>query len=63
MIFTQMYHAEAFPEIFQVSVATMAIVISMYTPQLFDRVPLSRWQTLVLREPLLEVTIIKVLDI
>jgi len=57
MIFAQMYHAEAFPEIFQVSVATMAIVISMYTPQLFDRVrnvPLSRWQTLVLRDPYLK---------
>jgi len=57
MIFAQMYHAEAFPEIFQVSVATMAIVISIYTPQVFDcvrNVPLSRWQTLVLRDPYLK---------
>lgn len=62
MKFAQMYHAEAFPEIFRVSVATMAIVISMYTPLLFDRVcsvPLSRWQTLALRGPLLQVMIIK----
>lgn len=38
MKFAQMYHAEAFPEIFQVSAATMAIVVAMYTPRLFDRV-------------------------
>lgn len=64
MKFAQMYHAEAFPEIFQVSLVTMAIVISMYTPRLFDRarnVPLSRWRTLALRGPLLQVTIIKAL--
>lgn len=63
MKFAQMYHAEAFPEILRVSVATMAIVIAMYTPRLFDRVrnvPLSRWRTLALRGSLLQVTIIKV---
>lgn len=40
----------------------MAIVISIYTPRLFDRarnIPLSRWRTLALRGPLLRVTIIK----
>lgn len=64
MKFAQMYHAEAFAEIFRVSVETMAIVISMYMPRFFDRarnIPLSRWRTLALRGPLFQVTIIKAL--